>query len=67
MSIFTARSVTTQPVSPVYGVIAGPLVAALVAAGHIVLNVHGMLTVVVAETLWFAAAGIWLFRTEAVR
>jgi hypothetical protein len=49
----------------IVGILAGVLPATALALGFIRLNVSGMMLVVVAETVWNLAAGVYLIRSKA--
>lgn len=60
MAIFRGR---TLPRSlAVYGFAVAPVLALLVMAGHLRLDVHGFGLVVLLQGIWFAAAGVLLLR-----
>ncbi len=44
-----------------YGCIVAPVLVALIAVGHLQLDVHGMAIVVVAHALWFIPVGLQLY------
>lgn len=46
----------------VYGCILPPMVALLIAVGHLRLNVHGMAAVVIVHTIWFVTAAFQIMR-----
>lgn len=46
----------------VYGCVTAPLIALLIAVGHLRLNVHGMTVVMVSEVIWFIGMGVNLWR-----
>lgn len=47
-----------------FGCVTAPLVALLVCAGHLRLDVHGMTAVVLSEVVWFTGMGIALLREK---
>lgn len=47
----------------VFGCITGPLIALLIFAGHLKLDIHGMMLVMLSEVLWFTGMGVALFRS----
>ena len=46
----------------IYGCIIPPILIALIAVGHIRLNVHGMAAVALTHTIWFAVVGVEMYR-----
>jgi hypothetical protein len=65
-SIAIWRGRTLSPGLAVYGFVIGPVLALLVIAGHLRLDVHGFGLVVLLQGIWFAAAGVLLLRGPAV-
>ena len=49
-----------------YGAISAPLVAVLIAVGHLRLNVHGMTAVMLSQVIWFSGMGLRLRRAPGL-
>ena len=49
----------------VFGCVVSPVVAVLIAVGHLRLNVHGMAAVIMSEVVWFVGMGVAMMRLEA--
>lgn len=61
-SIAIWRGRTLPRALALYGFVIGPVLALLVIAGHLRLDVHGFGAVVLLQGIWFAAAGVVLLR-----
>lgn len=48
----------------VYGVVASPGIAFLIFIGHLRLDIHGMIVVMLSEVVWFVCVGVWLCRSN---
>ena len=57
-------SIDTPASRNLYGCILPPIVVALIAVGHLRLDVHGMGAVVLVHAIWFVTVGIQLCRRE---
>ena len=51
----------------VFGCVTAPLIALLIFAGHLRLNVHGMAIVMLSQVVWFTGIGIGLMRDDRAR
>lgn len=49
-----------------YGCIVAPILVAGILAGHLTMDVHGMLAVVLAQAIWFIGVGIGLYREDSL-
>jgi hypothetical protein len=50
----------------VYGLVLGPLAILALVSGHLRLDVHGFGLVVLAQSVWFVAAGVCLWRVPSI-
>lgn len=50
----------------VYGCVAAPLFAVLVVVGHVRMDVHGMIVLVLIQAVWYVGAGVVMCRREVV-
>lgn len=66
-SIAIWRGRTLSRALAVYGFVVAPVIAILVIAGHLRLDVHGFGAVVLLQGIWLAAAGILLIRRRVER
>jgi hypothetical protein len=46
----------------IYGCVISPLIAVLIFAGHLRLDVHGMAAVVLSQAIWFVGMGLRMWR-----
>ena len=64
-SVSALRTAALPRAVSLYGIVAPVILILLIAIGHLHLDVHGMLAVVIAHTLWFLPASIHLLRPPA--
>lgn len=69
IALWSARCLRSRQLSrgiAAYGCVTAPLVALLIFAGHLRLDVHGMAAVLLTEVVWFVGMGVGLWKSDAL-